>query len=188
LLWGRRGPATSGHIADRRYDDPMTARCLGRLGSGLAVVLLLGACNGTTPRSSVTEVPASTPPSAAASGAASEAAPAGQTDTEWGRIWDEVPEAFPIYPGATPADDAASETVSGTFALDGADARAVATWMQAELERAAYRTEALNGPFEDGSYILQLVGTGECRIEVAVGPLGGLTRVSARYGAACPAP
>jgi hypothetical protein len=60
--------------------------------------------------------------------------------------------------------------------------------MQTELERAAYRTEALNGPFEDGSYILELVGTGECRMEVVVGPLGGLLTVSVRYGAACPAP
>jgi hypothetical protein len=114
--------------------------------------------------------------------------PAGQTDTDWGRIWDELPEAFPIYPGATPADEAATEPVSGTFALDGADARVVATWMQTELERAAYRTEALNGPFEDGSYILELTGAGECRIEVTVGPLGGLTKLSVRYGAACPAP
>jgi hypothetical protein len=161
------------------------------LGPGLATVLVLAACNGRTPRSSMTEVPASVasePPSSAASGDTSEAPPAGQTDTGWGRIWDELPGAFPIYPGSTPADDAATEPVSGTFALDGADARVVATWMQTELERAAYRTEALNGPFEDGSYILELVGIGACRIEVAVGPLGGLTIVSVRYGAACPNP
>jgi len=164
----------------------MTTRRLGLLGPGLVAALLISACNGTTPRSSVTEVPASAPP-AAASGVASEALPAGQTDTDWGRIWDDLPEAFPIYPGATPADDAASEPVSGNFALDEADARAVATWMQTELERAAYRTEALNGPFEDGSYILELLGEGGCRIEVAVGPLGGLTTVSVRYGAGCPA-
>ena len=157
----------------------------------LAVALLFGACNGTTPPSSVTEAPGSpgsAAPSATASGVASEAPAAGQTDTDWGRIWDELPEAFPVYPGATPADDAAAEPVSGTFALEGAEARAVATWVQTELERAAYRTEALNGPFEDGSYILELVGSGDCRIEVAVGPLGGLVTASVRYGAACPAP
>lgn len=170
----------------------MTARSLGLLRPGLAAAaLLLGACNATPPPPSATEMPASVasvPPSAAESDVASGAPPAGQTDTDWGRIWDELPEAFPIYPGATPADDAASEPGSGTFALDGADARVVATWMQAELERAAYRTEAVNGPFEDGSYILELVGTVACRIEVAVGPLGGLTMVSVRYGAACPNP
>ena len=168
----------------------MTARSLGPLGSGLAAVLLLAACNATTLPPSVSGAPGQASPSvpSTGSGTASEAAPGGQTDTDWGRIWDEVPEAFPIYPGATPADDAATEPVSGTFALDETDPRVVATWMQTELERAAYRTEALNGPFEDGRYIMELVGAGECRIEVAAGPLGGLTTVSVRYGAACPAP
>ncbi|MGZ8528779.1 MAG: hypothetical protein ACXWWR_08285 [Candidatus Limnocylindrales bacterium] len=157
---------------------------------GLAA-LLLGACNGTTPRSSVTEAPASAAsaaPSATASDVASGEPPAGQTDTDWGRIWDELPEAFPTYAGGTPADDASTEAVSGTVALEGVEARAVAAWMQTELERAAYRTEALNGPFEDGSYVLELIGPGDCRIEVDVGPLGGLVTVSVRYGAACAAP
>jgi hypothetical protein len=174
-----------------RRSPAIRQRILGLPAIALAVSLLLGACNGTTPPSSVTEAPASpasAAPSASASDAVSEAPPAGQTDTDWGRIWDELPEAFPIYPGATPADDAETELVSGTFALEGAEARAVAAWMQTEFERAAYRTEALNGPFEDGSYILELAGTGDCRIEVAVGPMGGLVTVSVRYGADCPAP
>jgi hypothetical protein len=155
------------------------------VGAGLAVALLLGACNAATP-SPVTDRPGS--PAATTSDAASSPAPAGQTDTDWGRIWDELPEAFPVYPGATSTDGSLPEPVSGTFALGGADGRVVATWMQSELERGAYRTEALNGPFEDGSYILELVGAGECRMEVVVGPLGGLLTVSVRYGAACPAP
>lgn len=191
----RRAPAP-GRIEDRGYDGAMTDRHLRPVsrhgthrlaGLGLAAALLLGACNATTPPPSMTEVP--TPASAQPSDAASGAAPVGQTDTDWGRIWNELTEAFPVFPGATPADDAATEPVSATFALEGGvDPRTVASWMQTELERAAYRTEALNGPFEDGSYVLDLAGAGECRIEVAVGPLGGLTRVSVRYGAACPAP
>jgi hypothetical protein len=123
-----------------------------------------------------------------ASPGTSAAPQAGQTDTDWGRIWDELPEAFPVYPGATPADEAATGPVSATFALEGADPRTVATWMQTELERAAYRTEALNGPFEDGSFVLELNGSTECRIEVVVAPLGGLVTVTVRYGAACPSP
>jgi hypothetical protein len=99
-----------------------------------------------------------------------------------------LPEAFPVYPGATPADEAATEAVSGTFALEGADARVVVAWMQTELERGAYRTEALNGPFEDGSFVLELTGIVDCRIEVSVAPLGGLTMATVRYGAACPSP
>jgi hypothetical protein len=155
-----------------------------RLLSGLAAALLMAACNSAIPSPSLTASSATAAPSEQPS----QAGQADQTDTDWGRIWDELPEAFPIFPGATAADDAAVEPASGTFALDDADPRAVAGWMQTELERAAYRTESLNGPFEDGSYILELIGTGECRIEVTVGPLGGLVTVTIRYGAACPNP
>jgi hypothetical protein len=161
------------------------------LGTGLATALLLGACDAPTPTPPLAHSPsptASVEPSAPASVASSGAPQAGQTDTDWGRIWDELPEAFPVYPGATPADEAATEAVSGTFALEGADARIVAAWMQTELERGAYRTEALNGPFEDGSFVLELAGTVDCRIEVSVAPLGGLTMATVRYGAACPSP
>ena len=192
----RRAEApVQGRIDDRGYDGAMTDRhprpvsrhrTQGLRGLCLAAALLLGACNATTPPPSKTEVPAPSP--SARPSDANGAPPVGQTDTDWGRIWDELPEAFPVFPGATPAEDAAIEPASATFALEGGDARAVATWMQTELERAAYRTEALNGPFEDGSFTLDLVGTDECRIEVAIGPLGGLTRVSVWYGAACPAP
>ena len=162
------------------------------LAIGLAVILIVGGCDSTTPPPT-SEAPASVASveptlDGPASPGASAAPQAGQTDTDWGRIWDELPEAFPVYPGATPADEAATGPVSATFALEGADPRTVATWMQTELERAAYRTEASNGPFEDGSFVLELVGSTECRIEVSVAPLGGLTTVTVRYGAACPNP
>jgi hypothetical protein len=149
----------------------------------------LAACDqGLTPpiTSSASPSIATQPPA----GSADASAPAviSQTDTDWGRIWDGLPQAFPIYPGATPADDAATELVSATFVLSGPDARTVATWMQTELERATFATEALNGPLEDGSFILDSTGGGDCRIQVAIAPTGGLTRISVRYGAACPSP
>lgn len=150
-------------------------------GPALLATLLLAACNTATPTP-----PAISEPPASPSDPSSAAPPAGQTDTDWGRIWDELPEAFPVYPGAIRADEGATEAVSGTFALEGTDPRAVVAWMQTELERGAYRTEALNGPFEDGSSVLDLVGDGDCRIQVAVAPLGGLTTVTVRYGAGCP--
>lgn len=153
------------------------------------MALFLGACNTVAPTPPPTESPvpvASVAPSASPSGRSTAAPPAGQTDTDWGRIWDALPEAFPVYPGATPADEAATEAVSGTFALAGTDPRVVVAWMQTELERGAYRTEGLNGPFEDGSFVLDLVGSADCRIQVAVAPLGGLTTVTVRYGAGCP--
>ena len=113
---------------------------------------------------------------------------AGQTDTAWGRIWDTVPEGFPVAPGATPADDAGSEPVSARFAVEGGDPLAVATWLQDALERATFSTLGLNGPGEDGGYVIDSAGEGGCVIQTTIAPLGDMTFVSVLYGADCPAP
>lgn len=167
-----------------------------RLRLARVLVLITGAvalvgCNPYVPPSSSAEASVSAVPTPASAGAPEAQSPVpavGQTDTAWGRIWDGVPEAFPVYPGATPADEAAVEAVSATFALEGADARSVVGWLQTEMERATFATAALNGPLEDGGFVLESTGPSGCRIEVAVAPLGGLTMVGVRYGAACPAP
>jgi hypothetical protein len=109
-----------------------------------------------------------------------------QTDTEWGRIWDGVPAGFPRYPGAQMADDAGPDPVSASYAIASGDAAEIATWMQTAMETATYSTEALSGPLEDGSWILDSVGDGACRIETKIAPLGGLILVTVHYGAACP--
>jgi hypothetical protein len=161
---------------------------------GLAASLILAACSPSTPTPTSSSPPpsvASVEPSVDVSSSPIGSSPApqvGQTDTDWGRIWDTLPATFPVYPGATPAQEAETGPVSATFALTGQDAKTVATWMQAELERAAYSTEALTGPLEDGSFVLDSIATAGCRVEVAVAPLGGLTTVSVRYGGACPGP
>jgi hypothetical protein len=158
------------------------------LSAGLALLLLVTACDAGAPSSAsnaVSKPPTSTEPSTQGSAANGQAS---QTETDWGRIWDGLPEAFPVYPGATLADDTATEVVSATFALQGADARAVVSWMRTELERSMFATEALNGPLEDGSFVLESTGESGCRTQIAVAPLGGLTTVGVRYGAACPAP
>lgn len=159
----------------------------------LTLVVLLVGCgpNNQTADTSPSGTP-SIAPSSAASGDAS--APAGsggagsQTDTEWGRIWDDVPRGFPTFPGSTIADDTGPDPVSATYAIaGGGDPAQIASWMQAALETATFSTEALSGPLEDGSFVLDSVGEGDCRIQVAVAPMGGLTFVTVRYGAACPA-
>jgi hypothetical protein len=154
----------------------------------LAGAVILAACGPT--RTATTGPSAA--PSAAASGDASAATGTGgtgsQSDTEWGRIWDDVPTGFPIYPGSTVADDSGPEAVSATYAIaGGGDPAQIASWMQAALETATFSTEALSGPLEDGSFVLDSVGEGECKIQVVVAPMGGLTFVTVRYGAACPA-
>jgi hypothetical protein len=156
------------------------------------VLALAGACGP----SGMTDAPSSSP-SPSSSGPASSGEPGtspgvsaapqtSQTDTEWGRIWDDLPDGFPIFPRATPADDATPEPASGIFAIPEGDPAEIVAWMQAALETATYSTEALSGPFEDGSVVLDSVGEGDCRIQTVVAPAGGLTLMTIHYGAACP--
>ena len=189
----------AGRFTVTGYDGPMRppdtrSAPIRRLVAAVAVfvALLLGGCNAASPAGSPTpaapsESVASAQP-ASPSAFPSGSALAGQTDSGWGRIWDRLPAAFPIYPGAAPAGEAQTGPVSAVLAVEGEDARTIAAWMQAELERAGYRTEALNGPLEDGGFVLDSVGEVGCRIEVAVAPLGGLKMLTVRYGAACPSP
>ena len=179
-----------------------------RLLLSLPLIVAVAACgpSGSSPSSTTsptagrTAAPANDTATGAGPSSAGTSAPASdragpspvpstsQSDTEWGRIWDALPPGFPTYPGATEADDAGPEPVSGTFAVNEGDANEIATSLQAALEAATYSTEALSGPLEDGSFVLDSVGQGDCRIQVTVTPQGGLTLVAVLYGAACPAP
>lgn len=157
----------------------------------VALAVVLAGCGATTssadPAPSATPVASGPPASAPApTDGPSQPPQTTQTDTAWGRIWDDLPPGFPVFPGATIADDATAEPVSAAFAIPDADPTEVAAWMQAALETATYSTEALSGPFEDGSVTLDSVGDGDCRIETVVVPAGGLTLMTIRYGAACP--
>ena len=166
----------------------------------LGLLVLLAACGSadqrasSPPRGGATTPPNPAAPSAPRASADAASAPAGgagtgsQSDSEWGRIWDDVPAGFPIYPGSTVADDSSPQPVSATYAIaGGGDPAQIASWMQAALETATFSTEAQSGPLEDGSFVLDSVGEGACRIQVVVAPMGGLTFVTVRYGAACPA-
>ena len=157
------------------------------------LALALTACDpgddSPTPAATIAEVsPEPTPeetPEATAS--ATPAPEIGQTDTEWGRIWDALPTDFPRYPGGTAADDAGPEPVSAAYAIAQGDAAQIADWMQTSLELATYSTEGLSGPFEDDSYVLDSVGEDDCRIQTRVAPQGGLILITVLYGAGCPA-
>ena len=93
---------------------------------------------------------------------------------------------FPTYPGSTPANDAGIKGASAVWAIPQGDAKEIADWYQQHLEAATFSTQALSGPLEDQSYVLDSVGDGDCRMEVSVAPAGSLLLVSIRYGAACP--
>ena len=112
----------------------------------------------------------------------------GTFETPWGTAWDALPPGFPAPPGAKPADpgDPAEGPVSGAFVVGTSPNDAVAT-MQAGLAAAGYSTEALSGPSEDGSLVIDLVGKNpECRVQARVRKLGGTTMISVLFGAACP--
>ena len=178
-------------MTDPQRRRPRSGQAALVLSFGITALIGIAGCSTVAPTTAPRPTPtlvASVEPSPDGSTAPSQQPPVGQTDTDWGRIWDMVPAGFPIYPGATPAEEAASGPVSATFALDGANPKVVATWMQNELERAGHTTESLNGPFEDGSYVLDSIGAADCRIQIAVAPLGTLTTVTVRYAAACPGP
>ena len=109
----------------------------------------------------------------------------GQTDTDWGRIWDDLPADFPIYPGATPSEEAATGPASATLVVDGADARTIVTWLTGQLKLEAYDVES-GGPMEDGSFVIDAERQPECAVHVDVAPLGTVTTITILYGAPCP--
>jgi hypothetical protein len=164
----------------------------------IPVSLLIAGCGGTT--MSQTAIPSSTtgavtpPPSASEApggesptlGTPSSSLAAGQTDTAWGRIWDTIPAGFPRFPGSTPADDAGGDPASAKFGVRDGDAQAIAMWMQGALEEARFSTVGLNGPAEDGSFVLDSVGDAGCRVQTTIAPLGDMTFITVLYGADCP--
>jgi hypothetical protein len=184
-----------GRFGPRRYDDCMSGsyrRVF--LASALAVALAscTGAAGSPAPAASSSAAGGSgaAPSSpASASGQASTPPLAGQTDTDWGRIWDSLPAGFPAYPGSAPAEEAATGPASAVLAVQGVEAKSIADWMRSKLELATYTTEALSGPLEDGGFVLDSTGPAPgCRVQASIAPLGGLTIVTVRYGAACPKP
>ena len=162
----------------------------------IPMAFLMTGCGTTSPSVTASSgtpsgIPASTTASVApdeASDAPPSSSPgAGRTDTDWGRIWDAVPAGFPRFPGSNTADDAAADPVSARFVVPGGDPRAVATWMQSALEEAHLTTVGLNGPAEDGSFVLDSAGDGACRVQTTIAPLGDMTFISVLYGSDCPA-
>jgi hypothetical protein len=157
-----------------------------RLVPFLPFALLLAACASNASTSPSSPPATSIEPSPSAATAARSTAPqAGQTDTEWGRIWDALPPGFPRYPGAAAADDASAAPASGRYAVNGGDPEEIAAWLQAAMETATFSTD-VSGPLEDGSFTLDSMGDGKCRIQTTIAPLGEMTFVTVLYAADCP--
>lgn len=153
---------------------------------------LLAACGPTV----VTSNPSAALPTATAPttmptpvptdpGTTARPSPPTQTDTEWGRIWDALPEAFPRYPGANPTETGEGPA-SAILDVGDAEPAGVATFYQSALEGATYSTLSMSGPREDGSWEIESAGEATCRTRTTIAPLGGSTIVTILFGAACP--
>ena len=149
---------------------------------GLVALGGLAAC-GTSPSPSptpggglsLTPVPGGSP----------SAAPPSQTDTEWGRIWDALPPRYPTPPGAEPTVTR-SGPASAVLAVPGS-VEATVDWLRTALPAAGYSTDAIDGPLEDGSWVIEsTIPGGDCRVRSSVAPEGGSTVLIVMYGAGCP--
>ncbi|MEA2536486.1 MAG: hypothetical protein QOF11_720 [Chloroflexota bacterium] len=118
-------------------------------------------------------------------GGSAVASPPTTTKTAWGRIWDALPATFPTYPGAEPADGGAGPA-SAVLAVP-ADVATVVDWYRQALGAAGYSIEALAGPMEDGSTVIDAVGLEPaCRVQASIGPRGSHTLISILFAADCP--
>jgi hypothetical protein len=157
----------------------------------LVAIVVLAACDpgstagpSSTPKASARPTSGSAAPSAASNGGGVQPS---QTDTDWGRIWDGLPNGFPRYPGSTAGDEGATGPVSAIVLVQTADAKGIATFFQSALQDAGYTIDGLSGPLEDGGYVVDMTGsTAGCKLQVTAAPTGGLTTVTIMYGAACP--
>jgi hypothetical protein len=160
----------------------------------LLATAIVAACGSAQPTSQITPSPVGTssppeltpvPGGSTASSPPGVASPPSQTDTEWGRIWDALPPAFPLPPDAV-ATEIREGPASASLAV-GAAPESTASFMRSALTAAGFSIESVEGPSEDGSYTLSAVGPDSaCLVQVRIVPLSGTTNVVVLYGAACP--
>jgi len=176
------------------------SRFLAPLTLAVAVAMSVAACGGdpspaatSAPAASVaaTKTPRPTSPAAPTAVPGTKtpkpkpsATPPTTTDTSWGTILDQVPDTFPVYPGAEPTD-LVDGPASGAWLAPASVAKAAA-WYRAALEDAGFRTVNLSSPLEDGSQVLDSVsGAPGCAIQAAFRPSDGSTMISVLFGAGC---
>jgi len=172
------------------------ARPVLRSAAGFALAIALAGCTGAatspTPAAPSTgngegTTPAPTAHATDTAGASARpaATPPTTTDTAWGRIWDGLPAAFPSYPKAEPA--AAGDGPASAILAVPAKAATAAAWYRTALARAGYGIDAVSGPLEDGSLVIDATGSPPaCHVEVSLVPHGGSSTATILLGAACP--
>lgn len=176
---GRRGPISLLVAA------ALGAAVVGCGGSGPTPTPSPSAAASPTTEASPSASPSEQPASPSPEASTAPSLPT-QSDTSIGRIWDALPPSFPLPSGAEPTEiREPEEPASGVFDVPGSPLD-VANGLRTALEARGFATAAATGPFEDGSYVLDSTGSGGCRIRSTIRPMGDLTILLVRYGAACP--
>jgi hypothetical protein len=110
----------------------------------------------------------------------------GQSDTDWGPIWDDVPPAYPVPEGAKPAE-AANGPVSAAYTVASSIAtpRALAEFYAGALDEGGYGGTGIDGPLEDGSLTVWSTSGYGCDSLVTILPRGQESLITVLFGALC---
>ena len=182
-----------GHGRPNSISGPRTAALAVLVGLAVLLVWACGPVPPGTPSASPSGSPGSssgpsavpTPVGSPEPSGAPSAEP-GQTDTEWGRIWDALPAGFPQPIGSVPSEPIGRGPSSAELAVGAGPSEATAFYFEALLN-AGYPIVSEQGPLEDGSRVIDATG-GEpgCKVQVTVTPLSGVTHITILFAAACP--
>jgi hypothetical protein len=110
----------------------------------------------------------------------------GQSETDWGPIWDDVPAAYPVPDGAEPTE-AGGGPVSAAYTVPVAvaSASALADYYAAALEEGGYGGTGIDGPLEDGSFTVWSSSGYGCDSLVTIMPRRQESLVTVLFGAPC---
>jgi len=155
----------------------------------LLVALVVLGCDIRGNGPSATRAVVATSPPVATAGATVEASPVatlpGQSEAEWGRIWDILPATFPVPGGASAAEpDTGPVSAAFTVPVAGSTAQQVADFYRAGLVGRGYST-SVDGPLEDGSFTVDSSNGAGCRVLVTILPRGDESFMSVLYGVGC---
>ncbi len=159
----------------------------------LALMVLAAGCG--SPAGSATSPPTSAavvspePSQAPGSLGQQSAAPLeGQIDSAFGLIWNSMPRTFPAPAGSVAVE--VNEPVSAAFDVGpaGGGVADIARFYADILVAAGY-TVSVDGPLQDGSYVVDAPrGNTPCRVQARAVQVGTVNRLTIFYGAGCPKP
>jgi hypothetical protein len=156
----------------------------------LSLALVAAACSSNAGTPATTAAAPSPPPTAAPPEPPEtvDATPAlpGQSESEFGTIWDAVPESFPIPADAVEADPDHGP-VSGAWTVSVADISApeLAGFYRDGLDDLGWGT-TIDGPLEDGSYTVWSSDGYGCETFTRILPRGDESLITAYFGTGCP--